>query len=460
MVFPESLRVMVQLHNLMSRRQCLSTLGRATAAVAAAPLLGGNRAGATRPPNVVLILSDDQGSTDMGCYGATDLYTPALDGLAADGLRFTQFYVNAPACMPSRAALLTGRHFIRCLAADGLRGDETTIAEMLRGAGYHTACFGKWHLGHPEPMDPLSQGFDEFLGFKVGAMDNYSHFFYYGGPDRHVLRRDRAPYREDGVYFPDIVTREALRFIDENQTSPFFLYLPLNQPHYPMQPEERHLARYEHVTNVARRYQAACLTSMDERIGQLLRHLDKRGLREDTIVLFLSDNGHSVEERTFGGGGRSTPFTGSKGSLNEGGIRVPFLISAPGRVLAGEVRNQAATSLDILPTIAHLTGAQLPDKDLDGVNLAPVLARSEEPSPHPQLHWVYGNSWVVRDAQWKILGDVSNDTLALYDLTKDPGEQQDLASRNREVTSHLIGRHNEWIRHTMPEASANGYGSP
>ena len=454
------MRDMVQQQDMMSRRQCLSTLGRATAAVAAAPLIGHDIAPAARPPNVVLILSDDQGSTDLGCYGARDLHTPALDGLAADGLRFTQCYVNAPACMPSRAALLTGRHFIRCLGPDGLRGDEVTIAEMLHGAGYRTACFGKWHLGHPEAMEPLSQGFDEFLGFKVGAMDNYSHFFYYGGPDRHVLRRNREPHREDGVYFPDIVTRQSMRFIDDNRQTPFFLYLPLNQPHYPMQPEERHLERFQHIDNVARRYHAASLTSMDERIGQVLQHLETRGLRDDTIVLFLSDHGHSQEERAFGGGGRSAPFTGGKGTLREGGIRVPFILSAPGRLPSGQVREQAVTSLDLLPTIAHLTGASLPTSEMDGVNLATVLSSGAAPSPHPQLHWVYGNNWVVREAHWKILGDVSDDSLALYDVSHDPGEQHDVSAQNRDVTSYLIGRHNEWIRETMQEASANGYGSP
>ena len=445
--------------DVMSRRQCLSTLGRATAALAAAPLLGGS-ADAARPPNVILILSDDQGSTDLGCYGASDLHTPALDGLAADGLRFTQFYVDAPACTPSRAALLTGRHFIRSLSSDGLGGDEVTIAEMLKGAGYRTACFGKWHLGHHESMDPLSQGFDEFLGFKHGAMDNYSHFYYYGGPDRHILRRNRESHREDGVFFPDIVTREALRFIDDNRQTPFFLYLPLNQPHYPMQPEVRFLERFQDIADVARRYHAATLTSMDHHIGQVLARLDDLGLRHDTIVLFLSDHGHSTEERAFGGGGRSTPFTGHKGTLKEGGLRVPFLLSAPGRVPAGEVREQMVTSLDLLPTIAHFTGAQLPQRELDGVNLARVLASAATQSPHLHLNWVYGNSWVVREAHWKILGDVSDDSVALYNLYDDPGEHRDVASLNRDMTSYLIGRHNEWIRATMKDAKAKGYGGP
>lgn len=443
----------------MSRRQCLSTLGRATAALAAAPLLGGS-AGAARQPNVILILSDDQGSTDLGCYGASDLYTPALDGLAADGLRFTQFYVNAPACTPSRAALLTGRHFIRSLSSDGLGGDEVTIAEMLKGAGYRTACFGKWHLGHGEPMDPLSQGFDEFLGFKHGAMDNYSHFFYYGGPDRHILRRNLEPHREDGVFFPDIVTREALRFIGDNRERPFFLYLPLNQPHYPLQPEARFLERFQNVSNVARRYHAASLASMDDHIGKVLARIDDLGLRQDTIVLFLSDHGHSAEERAFGGGGRSAPFTGHKGTLKEGGLRVPFLLSAPGRVPAGEVRGQPATSLDLLPTLAHLTGAELPQRELDGVNLARVLASGTAQSPHLNLNWVYGNYWVVREAYWKILGDVSDDTVALYNLNDDPGEQHDMSYLNQDMTNYLIGRHNEWIRFTMADAKAKGYGDP
>jgi arylsulfatase A-like enzyme len=443
----------------MSRRQCLSTLGQAAAALAAGPLLA-QGAGSRRPPNVVLILSDDQGSTDLGCYGATNLHTPNLDALAADGLRFTQFYVNAPACMPSRTALMTGRHFVRSLSSDGMSGDEVTIAEMLKGAGYRTGCFGKWHLGHPASMEPLAQGFDEFLGFKVGAMDNYSHFFYYGGPNRHVLRRNLEPYREDGVYFPDIVAREAERFIDDNQASPFFLYLPLNQPHYPLQPEERFLDRYQGVENVARRYQMASLTSMDERIGRVLRRLDDRGLRQDTIVLFLSDHGHSREERTFGGGGRSTPFTGQKGTLREGGIRVPCLLSAPGRVPSGEVRDQAVTSLDLLPTIAHMTGAPLPSRELDGASLVGVLASAGAPSPHGQLHWVYDNSWVVLEGNWKILGDVSDDSLALYNLAQDPAERYNVASANREIATYLIGRHNEWIRGIKKEAGSKSFITP
>lgn len=446
--------------DLMSRRQALSTLGRATAAVAAAPLLGVERAGASRPPNVVLILSDDQGSTDVGCYGASDLHTPNLDALASGGVRFTQFYVDAPACMPSRAALMTGRHFVRCLAPDGLRADEVTIAEMLRDAGYRTGCFGKWHLGHPEPMEPLSQGFDEFLGFKVGAMDNYSHFFYYGGPNRHVLRRNREPYREDGVFFPDIVTREAKRFIDANQQAPFFLYLPLNQPHYPMQPEAHHLQRYAGLKDVARRYHAASLTSMDERIGQIVQHLEDRGLREDTIIVFLSDHGHSKEERAFGGGGRSGPFRGGKGNLQEAGLRVPCIVSAPGRVPAGQVRSQPASSLDLLPTIAALTVAAPPPVTLDGKDLSAVLARSAAPPPHGQLNWVYGNSWAIREANWKVLGNVKDDSVALYDLNLDPGESRNVAGANREVIAHLIGRHNAWIRATLQDAKANGYGGP
>ncbi|HJP29681.1 MAG TPA: sulfatase-like hydrolase/transferase [Candidatus Latescibacteria bacterium] len=442
----------------MSRRQCLSTLGLATTAIAATPLLTG--AATARQPNVILIVSDDQGSTDLGCYGATDLHTPRLDGLAADGLRFTQFYVDAPACTPSRAALLTGRHFVRCLADGVLRSEEVTIAEMLKSAGYRTACFGKWHLGHAETNDPLAQGFHEFLGFKVGAMDNYSHYFYYGGANRHVLRRNRAAHREDGTFFPDIVTREAERFIEANRDAPFFLYLPLNQPHYPLQPEQRFLEVYEHVGDVARRNYAASLTSMDEHIGRVLKHVDDLGLREDTIVMFLSDHGHSQEERAFGGGGRSTPFSGHKGTLREGGIRVPFLLSAPGRLPGGEIREQAVTSLDLLPTIAHLTGAPLPRVHVDGVNLADVLGNRTAASPHAQLNWAYGNEWVVREAHWKILGDAADDSLALYDLAQDPGETTDLASLNREITSYLIGRHNEWIRDIMQDANANGYNSP
>lgn len=438
----------------ISRRQCLATLG-ATAAATASGLWPAT-ASAERPPNIVLILSDDQGSTDLGCYGADDLHTPALDRLAAEGLRFTQAYVDAPVCMPSRAALLTGRHFVRSLARDGIRADETTIAEMLRAARYRTGCFGKWHLGHPQEKDALSQGFDQFAGFKQGAIDNWSHYYYYGGANRHALVRGREPWRQDGVFFPHIVTREAKRFIDESADQPFFLYLPLNQPHYPLQAEAPFVEQFQHLSD-PRRQQAAVLASMDAQIDQVLQHIDARGLRQDTIVIFLSDHGHSREQRAFGGGGRSAPFSGHKDDLHEGGIRVPMIISAPGRLPAGQVRDQVVSSMDLLPTIAQFAGASMPERPSDGRDLTRVLTDNAA-SPHGTMHWLHEHQYAVREGHWKLLGDVKKRTNQLFDLTTDPGEKHDRASQHRDVVGYLLERHNEWTRSLQADARINGYG--
>ena len=203
-----------------------------------------------RRPNVIVILTDDQGSIDINCFGATDLHTPNLDALAARGTRFTQFYSGAPICSPSRAALLTGRCPQRAELPTNAHGDtgmpgrQMTIAEMLRAAGYRTGIFGKWHLGEADDQTPLAQGFDEFFGHKLGCIDNYSHFFYWSGPNRHDLWRDNQEIWEEGAYFPGLVVREAHRFLEENRDTPFFMYLPFNVPHYPMQGEAEYRAQY------------------------------------------------------------------------------------------------------------------------------------------------------------------------------------------------------------------------
>ena len=185
--------------------------------------------------NVILILSDDQGSVDLGCYGADDLVTPHLDQLAADGVRFTDFYANAPICMPSRVSLLTGRHFPRGLIpGHGMRPEEVTAAEIFRRQGYRTALFGKWHLGAREANDPLSQGFDEFFGFKVGVIDNYTHEYRWGENPGPRLQLGRSDWSAPGQYFPSMMTRAAEAFLSRADDQPFFLYLPFNQPHYPL----------------------------------------------------------------------------------------------------------------------------------------------------------------------------------------------------------------------------------
>ena len=247
---------------------------------------------ASGKPNFLIIVTDDQGYADLRAYKhhAKDVKTPNMDRLASRGVLFTDAYASAPVCSPSRAGWVTGRHQVRWDPKSsfncGLSKDDSHVAEIMKKNGYRTARFGKNDYGgsslhrHNVREYPLNHGFDEFLGFKHGAMDNYSHFYYYGGPDRHILRRNRESHREDGVFFPDIVTREALRFIGDNRQPPFFLYLPLNQPHYPLQPEARYLERFQDIADGARRYPSARLSSMDHHTAPVLERPSPLRLRD------------------------------------------------------------------------------------------------------------------------------------------------------------------------------------
>jgi len=284
-----------------TRRDFLRVLGLGAASfalprwVAAAQERRAERA--ARGPNIVLIFSDDQSALDVNCYGSKDLHTPNLDRLAARGTRFTQFYVSSPVCSPSRASLLTGRYPVRAELSDnaaghrkkaGMPARQVTIAEMLKPAGYRTACFGKWHLGLAPEMSPIAQGFDEFLGHKEGCIDNYSHFYHWHGPNRHDLwRNDEQTYEFEGQFFPDLVVREAQRFITDNKDRPFFLYLPFNMPHYPEQAPRRHRDLYPDMPMPRKSY-AAFVSTLDEKIGQVVAKIDEFDLHEDTIIIFLT----------------------------------------------------------------------------------------------------------------------------------------------------------------------------
>lgn len=412
----------------------------------AAALAGGSLPSGCGPlgrrPNVVLLVADDMGSADLNCYGSQDLLTPHLDELAFSGVLFTQFYVTAPACTPSRASMLTGRHFPRVLREGrGLRGDETTIAEMLRTVGYRTGCIGKWHLGFDSDMFPHAQGFDRFFGHHHGAMDNYSHHYYWGGGEKHVLYNETEPWHEEGTYWPDMMVRESVRFIEENKDQPFFLYVPFNLPHYPIQPDPAARQRYSHIDNEARREYAAVITTLDDRVGAILAKLDELQLRDDTIVIFLSDHGHSTEERS-GGGGSSGGLRGGKMTLWEGGLRVPACISWPGQIQANQVRRQPVTAMDLLPTLAEFCDAPLPDVLLDGKSLADLCASDDAGAPHEVMHWVYGDEWAVREGPWKMV--VNGQDIFLANLALDPTETINHQASHLHIQMHLIDRHNAW----------------
>ena len=402
-------------------------------------------------PNVIVILTDDQGSVDMGAYGTADIKTPNMDRLAASGIRFTQFYAGSAVCSPSRAALLTGKVPHRAGVPGnagstkggpkGLPPAEVSLAEIFKAAGYATAHIGKWHLGYvPEKM-PNAQGFDYSFGHMGGCIDNYSHFFYWQGPNRHDLHRNGVEVFEEGKYFPDLMVEEATQFIGLQKNKPFFMYFAMNTPHYPYQGDEQWLSYY-HKQGVPypRNLYNAFVSSLDARIGMLLDYLEEEGFRDNTIIVFQSDHGHSTEERAHGGGGNAGPFRGAKFSLYEGGIRVPAIISWPDRLPQGSVRSQMAISMDWLPTLADLAGIAYESEGLDGRSLVGLLEDPEAGSPHAFLHWQLGHRWAVRQGDWKLLFDPADtsegrphpintreDSLFLVNLESDIGEVRNLA---------------------------------
>jgi len=414
---------------------------------------------AERPPNVVLIFSDDQGTVDLNIYGAKDLDTPNLDRLARRGVRFSQFYVGAPVCSPSRAALLTGKFPHRAgvpgnvgVGKRGMPPEQITIAEMLKTKGYRTALVGKWHLGYAIKDGPSDQGFDSFYGHKRGCIDNYSHFFYWKGPNNHDLWRDAQEIWEDGVHFSDLMVREAKEFISANKDQPFFLYLPFNIPHYPLQGKPKWRERYKDLPSPRKHY-AALVSTLDEQTGQVLDWIDHLGLRDNTLIIFLSDHGHSTEERTMFGGGSAGPYRGAKFSLFEGGIRVPAIAALPGVIPENEVRDQFAVSADILPTIAELTGAELPRDKIDGMSLVNVLKDSNAPATHDRFFWQLGKQWAVRDGEWKLIVNANDtdrskvtgaDRIFLANLGQDIAERTNLASENPAIVKRLTSLHEQW----------------
>lgn len=442
--------------NAQSRRAFLT---QALAGAASLAIPGRARAAGKRPPNVILMFSDDQGTIDINTFGAADLHTPNLDALAARGTRFTQFYVGAPVCSPSRAALMTGRYPQRAQLdnnageLNGLPGAQVTLAEMFKGAGYRTGCFGKWHLGQLPEMVPTAQGFDEYFGHLHGCIDNYSHYFYWSGPNRHDLNRGTEEVWEEGNYFPGMVVREAHRFLEENKDKPFFMYLPFNIPHYPMHGEAEHRARYAQM-EMPRRDYAALVSTLDEKVGEVVAKVDELGLREDTIIVFLSDHGHSVEERAFFGGGNAGPHRGHKFTLWEGGIRVPCILSWPGQIPEGAVREQRAVSMDLFPTLAHYCGIESLEHRIDGLNIADVIASEGADSPHSTMYWQLRDQWAVRDGDWKLVvngpasevhgQEIPAEKIFLSNLAEDLGESKNLAGAHPDVVAHLTQLHEAW----------------
>ena len=439
----------------------------------------------TMRPNVIVIYSDDQGSVDLGCYGTKDILSPNLDGLAKTGIRFTQMYAPAPVCSASRAGLMTGKMPTRagvpgnvsCMfGRPGMPTEQYTMAELFHDAGYRTALFGKWHLGYSPETMPAAQGFDEHYGIMGGVIDNWSHYIYWEGACRHDLWKNGKEIFEPGQYFPRRMTDECIDFIRRNKAQPFFTYVAYTIAHYPVQPLTETMEAYENVppqeilrsgkfdsTVDVRRLYTAFVTDMDTQIGRIIDTLEKEGLRDNTIIVFQADQGHSFEERTGYGGGWAGPYRGGKFSLYEGGIRVPSLVSWPKSLQKNVVRDQMLCAIDWMPTLAELCGVTFPEPTLkeaiDGKSFADVL-KDDGPSPHEDLYWdikPINQQWAVRKGNWKLLFnpiDVSQpspwnmnfprfpqqappSTMVLVDLKADPGETTNLAEKYPSIVEEL-----------------------
>jgi len=432
-------------------------------------------------PNILLIYTDDQGSVDARCYGARDLTTPTMDKLAASGVRFTQMLAPAPVCSPSRAGLLGGCIPMRLGApgnisssrgGKGLAPQLLLLPELLREAGYRTHHVGKWHLGYTDETMPNAQGFETSFGHMGGCIDNYSHFFYWAGPNRHDLWRNGREVWHDGEGFGELMVKEARAVIAKEDERPFFIYWAINWPHYPLQGFDKWRAHYrDRKLPHPRDKYAAFVSSMDELIGQVIKHLESTGKRKDTIVILQSDHGHSVEERTFGGGGSSGPYRGHKFSFLEGGLRVPSIVSWPGTLPEGEVRSQFVTGCDWFPTLAKWADVPLPrGLKLDGRDINAVIRSSDAPSPHKDFFWTQDFSrnknapWAVRKGDWKLLHRPLDQVTPwkggrapgylLVNLAKDPGESDNRTDREPARLAELQALAKRYQEDLLPDFQA------
>jgi len=414
-------------------------------------------------PNVIVIYTDDQGAIDLGCYGSDDIYSPNIDKLAKEGIRFTQAYVAAPVCSPSRAALLTGKYPQNAgvpgntghtPGSHGMPADQYTLAELFKDNGYHTGHIGKWHLGMSEETGPNAQGFDYSFGHLRGCIDNYSHYFFWAGPNIHDLYENGKEVFYEGQYFPDLASDRALKYVEDNKSEPFFMYYAINMPHYPYQPTDKWRKYYKDMEKPRGDY-AAFISTIDERIGFLIDKLEELGIRENTIIVYQSDNGYSTEVRAFNGGGDSGPYRGAKSSLFEGGIRLPTIISWKNTLPDHIVNDQFLMNMDWMPTLASLCGLDKVPNDLDGMDLSEMMQKPNTDSPRTGAFWKYGNQWAVRKDHWKLIGygkdtshkgtlDLEKDALFLSDLSKDVSEMNNLVNQYPEKVQELIEEYLSW----------------
>jgi arylsulfatase A-like enzyme len=452
------------LNCLMSQREIRTTHIAVSVIVLAAAFCCGPVSAASSLPNVVLIVADDLGYGDLGCYGQQRIRTPHIDRLAAHGTRFTQFYAGSTVCAPSRCVLMTGLHaghcYIRGNAALDLRPSDVTVAEVFRGAGYETGLFGKWGLGHEGSAGvPTRQGFEQFFGYlDQHHAHNYYPSFLMRNEERVALRNavpGSGPFgggvaAEKIDYSPDLIADEALAFIDRQHQRPFFLYFAPTLPHANNEAGSRGMEIPDYGDYADEDWpdpekgRAAMISRLDRDVGRIMSRLKRHDLVDQTLVIFTSDNGPHAEGGSDPGFFDSNgPLRGKKRDLYEGGIRVPFIVTWPGTTPASAVSDHIGYFADMLPTAAELTGQSL-SVDTDGLSLVPTIrGRNDEQPKHKFLYWEFyerGSAQAIRLGDWKaVVQPLGGNNVELYHLSNDLAEQHNVAADNPAVVAQLLG---------------------
>ncbi len=454
-------------------------------------------------PNIILILADDLGQTDISLYGNKLIKTPHMDSLGSQGVKFTEGYISSPICSPSRAGLLTGRYqhrfghefqpnhrYLKNMMEyyglkmlpkfrplsplksrevppteerlrQGLPPSEITIAEVLKKYDYSTAIIGKWHLGAAPFSRPTVRGFDEQYGFyeaftlyapktdttlihtpvRGDFMDQHEWKAAEGRTGNCAILRNCCERQEESKYLTDKLTDEAIDFIDRSKENPFFLYLPYNAPHAPLQVPKTYYEQFAYIQDPVKRTYCAMIKNLDDQIGRVMHHVDSLGLAENTIIIFLSDNGGAV----YNGTTDNAPFRGGKLTNFEGGLRVPFMMKWKGHINPGTVIKDPVISLDIFATITAMIGAELPtDRVYDGVDLMPYISGQLTGAPHDMLYWRSDFNKAIRKGDWKLIVNEFDNTNQLYNVQTDSIEQYNMYASKREKAAELLKDLDAW----------------
>ncbi|MGJ8649898.1 MAG: sulfatase [Opitutaceae bacterium] len=397
-------------------------------------------------PNILLILADDLGYNDLGFQGSKEIRSPHLDAIAASGVRFTNAYVSASVCSPSRAGLMTGRYQQQFGHEPnsppshlGMNLNEKTMADLLKAQSYRTGAIGKWHLGNSDPFYPTNRGFDYFCGLRAGSR-SYFHHEKDDKPGSFKAIELNGEYLGFEGYITDFFSGKAVEFIEaQSEEAPFFLYLSYTAPHGPMHATEADLKLFEHIKDKKRRTYAAMIWAMDRGVGQVMDAVRSKGFLENTLVIFLSDNGGPILDNAS----NNYPLNGFKGIKFEGGIRVPYVMSWPGKLAAGATYESMVSSLDILPTALQLAGGDVDAIDFAGRDLMPFIQGEVNASPHERLFWHKEWFSAMREGDWKLMY-VQDFGYALYDLKNDIGEQDNVAKRHPEKLAAMRETLNAW----------------